>query len=45
MKKVGNMKLYSFGKRAADGRNGGLDGGKWRSERGKSGADGGFRGG
>ena len=34
-----------FGKRAADGRNGGSDSGKGRSERGKAGADGGFRGG
>ena len=45
MKKVGNMKLYSFEKRAADGRNGGSDSGKGRSERGKAGSDGGFRGG
>lgn len=32
-----------FGKRAADGRNGGSDSGKGLSERGKAGADGGYR--
>lgn len=34
-----------IGKRAADGRNGGSDSGKGRLERGKTGADGRFRGG